>query len=407
MTRLRDLRALPLRHPAASDALLAVALMPIVIFLPDPDRPDGSSLSGAAAVVAIATCAALAWRRRRPGAVLAGTASGAAVVIVLADGSSWIPLTTFVALYTFAVLHGRRSTLLALAASLAMIAAGIAVATGPWPPDSQAFQHSSSFAVAAAVGAAVRSRRAYVVAVEERAERAERSREQEAARRVAEERLRIARELHDVVAHRVAIVNVQASVASHLVRTDPPGALTAIQHVRDAGRAILDELSDVLNVLRQPDEAVNPHSPAPGLDEVHHLVASFQSAGLSIRQSVSGSPRAIAGGADLVAYRVLQEALTNAHKHGTGQATMTIRYAPTEVGLDVTNPTAEHEKPALRPATDGAAGVRDASSESAGFGLIGMRERVAAVGGEMATRHDPDGHFRVSVRLPDRAGAER
>nr|WP_182525273.1 histidine kinase [Nocardioides dongkuii] len=377
------------------DALLAVGLMPVAVLVPDPDRPDGSSLSGAAAPVAILTCAVLAFRRRRPGAVLAGTTVGAAVVIVLAGGASWIVLTTFVALYTFAVLNDRRRTVWAFAASLAIVSAAVAVVTDPWPLDPQAFQYVSSFAVAAAVGTAVRSRRAYVLAVEERAERAERSREQEAARRVAEERLRIARELHDVVAHRVAIVNVQASVARHLVLTDPPAALTAIEHVREAGRAILDELSDVLNVLRQPDEPVDPHAPAPGLDQVPHLVASFQSAGLSITQSVSGSPRAIAGGADLVAYRVLQEALTNAHKHGTGQATMTICYAPTDVGLEVTNPTSDGEE-SVRP-----------SAADAGFGLVGMRERVAAVGGEMAARQDPDGHFRVTVRLPDRAGLDR
>ncbi|MCD4526647.1 sensor histidine kinase [Nocardioides sp. cx-173] len=396
MTVLSDLRALHERNPVVVDVLVAVGLMPMVVLVPDPDRPGGSSLSGAAAVIAILTCAGLALRHRWPGIVLAGTTLGAAVVIMLAGGASWIVLTTIVALYTFAVLRDRRSAILALAASLATVSAAVTLVTGPWPLDPAAFQYISSFAVATAVGVAVRSRRAFVVAVEERAERADRMREEEAARRVAEERLRIARELHDVVAHRVAIVNVQASVARHLVLVDPPAALAAIEHVREAGRAILDELGDVLNVLRQPDEAVDPHSPAPGLDEVHHLVASFQSLGLAIRQSVSGSPRAVAGGADLVAYRVLQEALTNAHKHGIGQATMTICYEPTEIGLEVTNPVGDDHA---------AAAVR--SADGAGFGLIGMRERVAAVGGEMTARQEPDGHFRVSVRLPDRAGAER
>lgn len=404
MTELTDLRALHRRHPAVFDALLAVVLVPLVILVPDPDRPDGSALSGAAAVVATLTCALLCLRRRRPGAVLTGTVVGAVVVIALADGASWVVLAPFVALYTFAVANGRLSTMCAFAGSITAVTVTVALVTTPWPPDPQSFQYISSFAVAAAVGTAVRSRRAYVVAVEERAERAERGREQEAARRVAEERLRIARELHDVVAHRVAIVNVQASVARHLVLVDPHAALTAIEHVREAGRAILDELGDVLNVLREPGEAVNPHSPAPGLDDRHHLVASFQAAGLDIRQSVSGSPRAVAGGADLVAYRVLQEALTNAHKHGAGLAAMTIRYEPTEVGLEVSNPVSD--APLARPPAAEGAGQRTDSSEEAGFGLIGMRERVAAVGGEMLARQGPDGHFRVSVRLPDRAGVE-
>ena len=407
MTGLRDLRALQERHPAVFDALVAVGLMPIAVLVPDPDHPGGSSLSGAAAAIAIVTCAALALRHRWPGLVLAGTTVGAALVIALAGGASWIVLTTLVALYTFAVLRDRRSAMLAFAASLATVSAAVALVTDPWPLDPAVFQYISSFAVATAVGVAVRSRRAFVVAVEERAERAEQMREQEAARRVAEERLRIARELHDVVAHRVAIVNVQASVARHLVLVDPPAALEAIEHVREAGRAILDELGDVLNVLRQPDEAVNPHAPAPGLDEVHRLVASFQAVGLRIRQSVSGSPRAVAGGADLVAYRVLQEALTNAHKHGTGEATMTICYEPAEIGLEVTNPVGDGRATALPSSVEEASGLRTDPSEGAGFGLIGMRERVAAVGGEMAARQDPDGHFRVSVRLPERAGADR
>ncbi|MCD9197764.1 sensor histidine kinase [Aeromicrobium wangtongii] len=389
MPGLSDVRAFHDDHPVVFDALLALALMPVVVFIPDSARAEPSSLSGAAAVVAVLTCAALAWRRRHPGAVLVATVVGAAAVILLDGGPSTISFVPFVALYSFAVAHGWLSTLVGFAASVVGVGTAVALATTPWPPDSRAFQHVSSFAVAAAVGMTVRARRAYVVAIEERAERAERTREQEAARRVAEERLRIARELHDVIAHRVAIVNVQASVARHLVLSDPPAALTAIEHVREAGKAILDELGEVLNVLRQHDDEVDPHTPAPGLDQLEHLVASFRAAGMSIRHSVSGSPRAIAGGADLVAYRVLQEALTNAHKHGTGTATMTICYEPTHVEIEVTNPVGDDE-------TDHSGGT--------GFGLIGMRERVAAVGGQMAARHGADGRFEVSVRLPDRAG---
>jgi signal transduction histidine kinase len=404
MSGLSDVRALHREHPVVFDALLALALVPIVVFVPDSERADASPLSGAAAVVAVLTCAALALRRRRPGAVLAGTVLGAAAVILLDGGPSSITFVPFVALYSFAVANDRRETLLGFAAAVLGVAAAVALAPTPWPPDARTFQHVSSFAVAAAVGMTVRARRAYVVAIEERAERAERTREQEAARRVAEERLRIARELHDVIAHRAAIVNVQASVAHHLVLVDPPGALTAIEHVRDAGRAILDELGDVLNVLRQPDDVVDPHAPAPGLDEVQHLTESLQGAGMNIRQSVSGSPRAIAGGVDLVAYRVLQEALTNAHKHGKGRATMAIRYEPTYVELEVTNPVSDDVT-----AMASTAAMADTPTDPAGrvgFGLIGMRERVAAVGGHMEARRVPAGRFEVLVRLPDRAGVQ-
>lgn len=147
--------------------------------------------------------------------------------------------------------------------------------------------------IATAVGDAVRSRRAYVAAMQDRAERAEQALEEEARRQVVEERLRIARELHDVVAHHIAVINVQAGVATHLLRDDPAGAEAALAHVRQGGRSVLDELAGILNVLRQPDDRSESMEPLPTLDQLDQLVATFAAAGLRIESRTVGARRTI------------------------------------------------------------------------------------------------------------------
>jgi len=376
-------------HPLAADALLALVLVPNVLFVPGPDSDGPNALPPVGVVLAVLSCAALTFRRVRPQLVLASTTAGSVAVFWVVDGGAFVALTAMVALYTVALRSDRRTTGIAWALTSLTITGGIAVSQWLWPPDAEAFAFLPWLGVFAAVGDGLRTRRAYVAAVEERADRAERTREEEARRRVAEERLRIARELHDVVAHRIAVVNVQAGVAAHLMCSQPEAAEEALGHVREAGRAVLDELSDILNVLRQPDEASGPTSPAPDLSQVGSLVESFAAAGLVVDWSVTGRPRPLAGSVDLVAYRVLQEALTNAHKHGDGTAHVALTYTPSSVELRVTNPLP-------RP---GSATVGDRES---GFGLIGMHERATAVGGVVSAGPSPDGQFRVDATLPDR-----
>jgi signal transduction histidine kinase len=242
------------------------------------------------------------------------------------------------------------------------------------------------------VGDAVRSRRAYVTAVEERAHRAEHTREEEAERRVMEERLRIARELHDVLAHHVALINVQAGVAAHVLEADPAQAREALAHIRQAGRSALEELRTTVGLLRRPNarpDHPTPQTapePVPGLDRLPQLIASFTATGLQIDQHVEGETRELPATVDLTAYRIVQEALTNVRKHAPEAAAVVVRltYLPGEFRLEVSD-----SGTSAPPHTAGT-----------GHGLLGMRERALSVGGAFTARHEAGRGFRVTAVLP-------
>jgi signal transduction histidine kinase len=232
----------------------------------------------------------------------------------------------------------------------------------------------------------VRSRRAYVAAIEERARRAEETREEEARRRVVEERLRIARELHDVVAHRMAVINVQAAAAAHLLQTDPTAAATSMEHVRASASTVLEELGSLLHVLRRGDEDT-PLEPSPTLADLGALIASFAPSGLVVDRRDEGNPPALPESLQVTVYRLVQEALTNAHRYGDGRAGLTIVYEPEALRLEIAN----------RP------GAIGRSAAGTGLGLVGMDERVAAAGGTISHGLRDDGMFVVQVRLPVRS----
>jgi signal transduction histidine kinase len=221
------------------------------------------------------------------------------------------------------------------------------------------------------------------VAAEARARQAEATREEEADRRVTDERLRIARELHDVVAHHISVVNVQAGVARHLLRAQPDQAEAALGLVREASRTVLVEMSTVLGLLRTGEEE-HPTEPAPGLDRVGALVESMRRAGLRITAHTIGEPYPVPQLADLTVYRVVQESLTNALKHGTGTADLELAYGPSALVVEVCNA----RRTGGEPSRDG------------GHGLVGMRERVASVAGRFAAGPTDDGGFRVCVEIP-------
>lgn len=237
-------------------------------------------------------------------------------------------------------------------------------------------------ALAVAAGDAVRSRREAIDAAEERAARAEATREEEARRRVVEERLHIARELHDVVAHHIAVINVQAGVAAHLLHTSPDGAETALATVRSSAHDVLDELAGILGVLRAGDDDSGSTHPTPSVEDLPALVESFALAGLDVTFETSGAARATADVAAIAVYRTVQEALTNAHKHGAGAARVRLEHGADELALTVTNP------------------VGTATVATSGFGLVGMRERVQAAGGSLDTGVGPDGTFVVHACFP-------
>jgi signal transduction histidine kinase len=370
------------------DAVIWAAITLPVVAAPSRDRFD----VGPTDIVATAIALPLLLARRRwpiPAAAI-GLTSAVAVTAFAGRPTAILPVCV-VLLFSVAISHDRRTTIATGLAGLAAFVTCIAILVsndfiGPellagiaWP------------AAAVAAGDAIRSRREAIAAAEDRAERAERSRDAEARRRVAEERLHIARELHDVVAHRIAVVNVQAGVAAHLVRSDPDGAETALATVRSSAREVLDELAGILGVLRTDDGSA-PVEPTPSLDRLPELIESFEAAGLDVRHSSSGPLVGISDAASLAVFRTVQEALTNAHKHGTGP-----------VRLDIHT---EHDGITVTVENQIAAGR---ASDVGGYGLIGMRERIAAVGGALDVGPDGAGRFlvRARVRANESDGATR
>ena len=228
-------------------------------------------------------------------------------------------------------------------------------------------------------GEVSRYHRAYIAETRHRADEAERTREEEARRRATEERLRIARELHDVLAHKISLINVQAGAALH--RREPEQAYTALSAIKDASKETLRELRTTLGVLRQVD-AAGPLGPAPSLDRLGELIERTKDAGLPVRLVVSGDRTALPAPVDLAAYRIVQEALTNAVRHaGSATATVLVRYDANQVIVEVND--------------DG-----NGAESAEGNGIRGMRERAATLGGTLAASPRPGGGFLVRAALP-------
>ncbi len=301
-------------------------------------------------------------------------------------------LAPALAVFTFA-LTSRRIAGLAVGAITGVVlfcAGGLGGSDAWWGPQNVGVLAWTGMAVAA--GDALRSRRAYVTAVEDRSRRAAETRQHEEGRRAAEERLRLSRDLHDVLAHHIAVIQVQAGVAAHLLRSQPAAAEQALAHVRGAAGEVLEELGALLGVLRQtggePGAPRPPSDPQPGLSRLDALVRSFAAAGLHIDSASSGAPRELPAAVDLTAYRLVQEALTNAHKHGGDRARLTLAYGPRHLAVEICNglPPRSAEPPADTAGT--------------GRGLLGMRERVLAVGGRLDAGPVPGDGFRVRALLP-------
>ncbi len=238
-------------------------------------------------------------------------------------------------------------------------------------------------ALAAAIGQAVRAKRAHQAMLEERARRAEETREHEARRRVQEERLRIARELHDAVGHQVALISVQAGAMGYLLDTDLDKARESLTHIQRASEAALEELRLTVGLLRQPGD-LDPTEPAGGLGRLDELIGSFTATGLDVTCDVTGEVRPLPEAVDLTAYRLVQESLTNTAKHAAGAAAcVRLAFRPGVLALSV-----EDNGPPV------------ASVRAEGHGIIGMRERAAALGGWLSAGPRSGGGFRVLAELP-------
>ena len=375
--------ARPGRAGLAADSALALALtvvLTVATYFVSQHRASVRPFDTGGAALVIASAVALAARRTRPVAVLAVVFG-----IVLAylatgypDGPIW--LTLIIAFFT-AVLYGHR--LAGVAAVIAVF--GLFLLIHPLLGRGPALSAAGFAAVAAwplvILGAAeaVRIRRI-------RAAEAARIREEEALRRASEERLRIARELHDSLGHYLSLISVQSGVTLNLNPGLPGQVAESLSAIRQASQEGLRELRSVLRILRQDGEPA-PHAPPPALAQLGDLVNQAAAAGLQIRAETSGTVRELPFGLDQAAFRIVQEALTNVTRHaGTDTATVRIRYGQHDLTVQVDD-DGEGRDDSLPPPPGGS-------------GISGMRERAAALGGELRAGPRPEGGFRVTATLP-------
>jgi signal transduction histidine kinase len=367
-----------LRGRAADTALVvAVGLVALAGLVVQSGGIDTAADRWALLAV-LASAAALAVRRRHPVpvGVVALAATGAYGALLHRPGP--IMLVFVVALYTV-VDEGHLGVAIGLGAvSVVAFAAADGVRPGE-TSNGATFLHAGW--LVAVIAGVTRNRRAYLAEARARELAAEQRLAEEARRRATEERLRIARELHDLLGHHLSLINVQASAALH--RPDPARSEQALTAIKQSSRETLRELRATLGILRRDGEA--PTAPAPGLDRLGDLVTAAGRSGVTIRTELAGD-RPLPAEVDLAAYRIVQEALTNVTRHaGATAAVVRVRLEDDEVLVEVEDDGA------------GAAGVP-------GNGILGMRERARALGGSLTTGPGTDGGFRVCARLPLRAG---
>lgn len=380
------------RHPLVVDLALAAGLyaFSMAVWFRSWSL-EGSNRPGLAGILTSAVVfGALVWRRRWPVAALVAALAGTVLSLTVGRGQEWSVIgATMVALFTVASIKGGRTSLLVGGVAVLVLGAvQAAVKPTSWFGAEMVAVIALS-ALALATGDAARSRRAYIAEVEERAGRAELTREQEAQRRVTEERLRIARDLHDVLGHQIALINVEAGVADHVLDRDPARAREALAHIRQAGRSALEELRDTIGLLRQPGDPAAPTEPTAGLASLDDLLASFRRSGLEIEQEVEGEIRPLPPPTDVAAYRIIQESLTNVRKHaGDATAVVHLAYGPAALRVVVEDDGA------------GAPGRPAEGNGVGGHGIEGMRERLGMIGGKLEAGPRAGRGFRVSATLP-------
>ena len=373
-------------HKLTVSACLSAVLFLTAIMWANVRHVPGSD-DPAVYAVAGAVYLALAVLYRFPAVTVVVSAAGSVALIAM---GMYYPLTmpaVFGSLFLFALANDKRRTLtVAVPVKLALFVAALAAGAGIaslvvvlWA------------ALATSLGNAVRSHRAYLAEVTERARRAEQDAEDQARRRVAEERMRIARELHDVIGHHVALISVQAGAMSCLLDEDQAEARQSLAHIQRASANALEDLRLTVGLLREPGdrEPAEPLQvdPVPGLSQLDALVGSFAGTGLTVTREVTGRPRPLPEAADLAAYRVIQESLTNVRKHAAcARASLHLGYTAGALQLTIEN--------------DGHEASGTHAPGPAGHGIIGMRERVAAVGGRLAAGPRPGGGYRVLAELP-------
>jgi signal transduction histidine kinase len=379
------------RREAALDAAIAVVVFAFSLAMLVARGDSGADTREldplGVLLAALASLPLVAWRRA-PLAVFALTAAASAVLNGLGYPPG-PPLGPTVALY-FLALNPERTraprwmTALVVTSLYVIHAGAVGVADDAFPTVPLLFG-ALVWGGAWVIGDRVRQRRARISELEERARRAERDAERERRLAAAEERTRIARDLHDSAGHAINVILVQAGVARLLAKQDPERSQTALETIEEVARETLGEIDRLVRALREdelPEESGRSIEPPPGLAGLVTLAERHRSAGLAVSIRERGSRRPLPPGLDQAAYRILQEALTNAARHGDGSAEVDIAFGPTSLELAVSNPTR----------SDGAA-------NGAGHGIVGMRERAALLGGSLEAGAS-DGLFRVHAHLP-------
>jgi signal transduction histidine kinase len=356
------------RHPLLADLLLTLVVLVLGV----------ASAHGSDRLLAVGLTLPLLWRRRAPFAVFTVIAA-VAFVQWLADRNVIADLSLLIAVYTVAAQEPRGRVI----AACSMLELGVVLAVARWAEPSliPSFVLLTGMATAAVVlGLNVRTRRAYLASVEERAAQLERERDQQGRLAAAAERARIAREMHDIVAHNLSVMIALADGASYTASREH--AADAMHQVSRTGRHALGEMRRLLGVLREDESTAL--APQPGLADLEPLLEQVRAAGLQARLETSGTPVALGAGAELTVYRLVQEALTNTLKHAGADASATVRLRYDADGVEV------------EVADDGHGRARVAAG---GQGLNGMRERAAVYGGELEAGPAPGGGWRVRTRL--------
>jgi signal transduction histidine kinase len=393
--RLRQARGSPAFAQAWDAGLAAVFAVLLVVDLALRHLEPGQQHSTAVAyLLALALNVPYAFHRKAPMAMLAVVLTALLVYSAL-QFSSYPGLSIFLLLFGITLHADRRRSLVAFVA--ACLAMTVAIAVQPDGVGTRSTYLSSGLAIAVTwlLADNVRSRRARWRALEERSRRLEAEREERARQAVVDERLRIARELHDVVAHSMTVIAVQSSVGLHMIDADPGEARQALTAISATSRSVLTEMRRLLGVLRQDGEPKGALSPAPGMKDLPWLVDEATNAGIAVNVTVRGEQDDIPAGVDLSAFRIVQEAVTNVLKHGGTTADVTIDFTDTDIGIEVVD-----------RGVDQASGFnRGPHVVTPGHGIIGMRERAGLFGGQFSAGPRPGGGFRVAARLPFEATA--
>lgn len=379
------------RHPRLVDGVVAGCIaLPNFPYVVAGIYPMGELMGGRllATAFVLALCTPLIWRRKWPLGVFAVIASVAFLQWLANHFLMFADLALLLALYTVAAQSRRLHTVVAfLVMELGALLVALRWISGTDDRVATIVGLSLCVLVSGLVGDSARSRRAYYAELEARADRLEREREQEAQLAVADERARIAREMHDVVAHNVSVMVVQAEGAAYLLDTDPGRSRRAMGTVASTGRQALAEIRGLLGVLRSEQPADGERAPQPGLGDLPDLVDRVRHAGVAVDLTVTVDAGSVGAGRGLAAYRVVQEGLTNVLKHAGPRVRTQVRVDRADGALRLT-------------VTDDGRGVAADSTDGRGHGLRGMRERVGVYDGTLRAGPRPGGGYEVHAEIP-------